>query len=60
VKAYYVLFNGSVFWLSPGVFSSDVNDATQINTEDSESWIRDVGSIDGFYPLLIVGKAAAS
>lgn len=53
--ASYVLFNGAVFWLSPGVWSADLDDATRIPTEDAGKWVASVQSVDGFYPILIVG-----
>jgi hypothetical protein len=53
----WVLFDGSLFWLSAGVFSSDPREATVIPEADAVMWILggvergyDVG---GFYPLRI-------
>lgn len=52
---YWVLFNGDKFWVSAGVQTSELAEATAIPPEDAEKWVTSTRSYDdgGFYPVLV-------
>lgn len=49
----WVLYNGSGYWVAPGVVSADVDEAVGLTLDDVRAWVRNVRTLDdgGFYPV---------
>lgn len=49
----WVLYNGSGYWVAPGVVSRDVDEAVALTLDDLRAWVRNVRTLDdgGFYPI---------